>query len=408
MVSLGGDSSKRNIMVICLLAFLADMVGGIISPTRTLFAIDIGASITFIGLMAALSSVTSLIAAIPLGVISDRGGRKTLILAGFVLRICATAIYGLASHPYHLLASVILQSVGGLASYMNFRAYIADSTEPHLIGRAVSFYTTSMGIGVTIGPLVGGFASGLWGYRQSYFIASFVAFTGAVTAFVGLEPVRPGASSATQKMVPQASRLLSILRDRMILWMSLMNIINFTLMGMIMTYFPVLGKGLGYTPEVIGFIFFVRGLATTMIRIPAGLAITRLGEPLLMISALASGILGLVALPLTDNYLIIVLLMVVQGLTFGGFLTSSSTFLLHFAPPSERGTTLGLVRIFQGTLNTVNSYIIGITADYFGVKSTYLTVGSTLAIALSVMVVLGHTKQVYKRNNVIGRVMEPG
>jgi MFS family permease len=396
MTSLNQKFSSNKIMVVCILAFLADMVGGIMSPTKTLFALDIGASITFVGLMSAVESVVAITCAIPIGIISDRRGRKMPIVAGFILRLCSTAMYGFASNQYHLLASVVLHSLGVSTTFMSFRAYIADFTEPQSLGRAVALYSTAMGIGVTIGPLVGGLASGLWGYRQSYFIASILAFIGFLTASIGIRTSKLS-SEITQTKVPEISRLFSILKQPSILWLSLMNIINFTIMMVIMTYFPVLGKDIGFTSEIIGFIFFVRGLATTVIRLPTGLATTKLREQILMISTLVFGVLGLIALPFANGYLIIVLLLISQGLSFGAYLTSSSTFLLHLTTSTDRGTTLGLTRIFTSMINIMISYLVGASAETLGIRTTFLNIGLILGVMLLVMIVLGYLKKIYNK-----------
>jgi predicted MFS family arabinose efflux permease len=197
--------------------------------------------------------------------------------------------------------------------------------------------------------------------------------------------------------VPEISRLFSILKQPSILWLSLMNIINFTIMMAIMTYFPVLGKDIGFTSEIIGFIFFVRGLATTVIRLPTGLATTKLREPILMFSTLIFGVLGLIALPFSNGYLVIVLLLISQGLSFGAYLTSSSTFLLHLTTSTDRGTTLGLTRIFTSSINIMISYLIGASAETLGIRTTFLNIGLLLGVMLLVMIVLGYIKKIYTK-----------
>jgi MFS family permease len=167
-------------------------------------------------------------------------------------------------------------------------------------------------------------------------------------------------------------------------------------MGLIMIYFPVLGKAIGFTPEVIGFIFFVRGLATTVIRIPTGLLISKISEPILMILSLALGVLGIISLTLTTNYSLILILMIIQGFSFGSYLTSSSTLLIKIIPSSERGTTFGLTSIFQGSARTINSYLMGSSASAFGIQTTYLFFGSIMGVILSIMVGLNYLKQIYK------------
>ncbi|MFC1804038.1 MFS transporter [Thermoproteota archaeon] len=398
MKYLASSNWKSNeVLIICLLAFLADMVGGIMSPINTLFALEIGASLSFIGLLTAVSSFVSLLIVVPAGLISDKIGRKKLILAGFILRLLAAVIYGLAPIPIYLLASVILQSIGVSIIYLNFRAYLADVTEPSYLGRVVSYFTTSMGIGTTIGPLIGGLSTGMWGYRYSYFLASFVSLIGLIASFFSFRSFTPSSPiTLSQTNVPQVSRLFSILSQPRILWLSSMNIVSFTIMGLIMTYFPVLGKSIGFTPEVIGFIFFIRGLATTVIRIPTGILISKISEPILMILSNTLGVLGIISLTLTTNYSLILILMIIQGFSFGSYLTSSSTLLIKIIPSSERGTTLGLTRIFQGSARTINSYLTGSSAAAFGIQTTYLFFGSIMGIMLSIMVGLNYLKQIYK------------
>jgi MFS family permease len=334
-----------------------------------------------------------------MGIISDKWDKKNLIIAGFVLRFCSSAIYGLAQIPFQLLLAILLQSIGMSLIGLNLQLYLADYIESSYLGRAISFFSTAMGVGVTLGPLVGGIASGQWGYQQSYFIASSIALIGILIALLGLKSVKSSSpSTSTHRSLPQVSRLFSILRNPRILSLSILSIVSMTMMGLIMTYFPVLAQGLGFNPEVIGFIFFVRGLATTVIRIPTGLAIRKLGEPFLFFSALALGVIGIVALPLTSNYVTIILLMIMQGVSFGSYLVSSRTYLLKISSPTERGTTLGLARIFQGTINTLSSYLIGLSAESFGLKTTYLTIGFLLGVMLSIMIILGYLKQIFKNN----------
>lgn len=386
-----------NVIKICLLAFSADMIDDVTQPVQALFAIAIGATVSFVGLLATVSAFVSLVTAVPLGMISDKRGRKFLIVITFLLRGCGALIFSVAWNPYLLLAWAILLGVGQSTCFANLRAYVADTTEPQLLGRAVGSFSTAMGIGVTLGPLLGGFSSAFWGYRQTYLISSSFAFAGALVAQLGL-PTTSSNPSRINAQPANLARLFTILRNPKILWLAVLNVFDTASYSLLMTYFPILGEKMGYSIEAIGFLFFARGLATTVIRIPIGLVSNKATEHVVMISTLMLRVATLMALPLTGNYNILVLLMIIQGGTYGAYLTSSNTFALRFAPQSETGTTLGLLSIFQGSINVVDQYVFGATGQMFGIAMTYLFAGSVMTVSVALVNLIAWRERVHLGN----------
>jgi MFS family permease len=376
---------NTKVLIICFIGFLADLIGGVMTPTQTLFALELGASLTFIGVITAISTLFSLLTSMPVGVLSDRFGRKPLILGGFILRFMGSLLYGTAFNPYQLLIGQILFSMGAVATFMNLRAYIADSVDTENLSNVVSIFSAALGIGVTLGPLIGGYISADLGYREGYLTAAALSLMGILTTYFGIKNI---ILEDLSDSINQPTKIASIIKKPDILWVTCMNIINFTIMVFILTYFPILGSGLGYSSKRIGFIFFIRGIATTIIRIPIGVISQRKGESLIMSSILFLKVLGLLAFPLTENFLLIILLMTLQGLTFGGYHTTSSSFLLRAAPKVERGITLGTVSIFQGMFTTASSYLIGYSMELLGINQTYLITGIVTGISFSIITII--------------------
>jgi DHA1 family multidrug resistance protein-like MFS transporter len=308
----------------------------------------------------------------------------------------AALLYATAYKSYLVLFGSVLLNISTIFIFMNLRAYLADTVDNRWLSRAIGIFSTAMGAGVTLGPLLGGLISESIGYRQSYLSASTLALLGMILGFFGLKKVEPERSLGSYSLTDQFSLLFSMLKKPRILWVGLMNVVNFTAFGMIMTYFPVLGEELGYTVEVIGFLFLIRGLATTVIRVPIGLTLSKFGEPAMMVITLALKIVGLTAISQTNNFEIIILLIVIQGITFGGYLTSSNSFLLRGAPSHERGITLGFVRIFQGLMVTISSYIVGFTAHTIGIKTSYLYMGLAMGGVTAIFIALAYVKPIFK------------
>ncbi|MDQ3549837.1 MAG: MFS transporter, partial [Chloroflexota bacterium] len=71
-------SMSSEVFALCVIIFVADIVAGIIIPTFSLFARDLGVSLALLGVLNTLSGVTQLAASIPLGIMSDRIGRTRI------------------------------------------------------------------------------------------------------------------------------------------------------------------------------------------------------------------------------------------------------------------------------------------------------------------------------------------
>jgi MFS family permease len=125
------------------------------------------------------------------------------------------------------------------------------------------------------------------------------------------------------------------------------------------------------------------------------MAITRFGEPILLIVGLglASGILFII--PSTNLYIILLVSIMFLGFSHGTYVTCSTSFLMRISPESERGTTSGLMSIFRGVLNTFLSFLIGIIADVFGIQSTYVISALIMCIIFSIILIFGYKKRIY-------------
>jgi DHA1 family bicyclomycin/chloramphenicol resistance-like MFS transporter len=105
------------------------------------------------------------------GALSDRHGRRPVILAGFVLFTLASVACAVAASFPALLACRILQALGVSVGTVGSRAIVRDTHDALGAARALSWIGAAMGVAPVVGPLVGGFLSA-WGGPQSVFAAS--------------------------------------------------------------------------------------------------------------------------------------------------------------------------------------------------------------------------------------------
>src|SRR4051794_7325578 len=76
---------RRDLIDVCVLIFIADIVVGVQSPIFSLFATSLGASLGVLGLVTSVLGLGRLASAVPAGLVSDRMGPKTVLVAGMVM-----------------------------------------------------------------------------------------------------------------------------------------------------------------------------------------------------------------------------------------------------------------------------------------------------------------------------------
>ena len=125
---------KRSPMAVLLMAVLVDMMGfGIVIPVLPFYALEMGASPVQVTLLIASFSATQMAATPIWGRVSDRRGRRPLLIAGLFASAVSYLIFGLAQSLWLLLLSrMAAGAAGGTISVAH--AYVADTTSPETRG----------------------------------------------------------------------------------------------------------------------------------------------------------------------------------------------------------------------------------------------------------------------------------
>ena len=201
-------------LVIQLLMFLA---GGAVAPGLPLFARSLGLGTTAVGTILSAPSLTT----IPLNVISGRAtdarGRKPLMWAGYlliaggdILTASCTAFTPSLPLPQGyelpvllgvvLLASRLILGLGKSAAETAERAFLSDLCDrvPAARGRLLAAQKTACGLGLVLGPLLGGVATEYWGPGAPFYCVGVAALTGAVVYGFFIPETRPPAACAAR------------------------------------------------------------------------------------------------------------------------------------------------------------------------------------------------------------------
>lgn len=336
-------------LAVIFLTVLIDLVGfGIVLPLLPFYAGELGASPTAIGLLVAVYSLMQFFFAPFWGKLSDRHGRRPLILLGLVGSGISYVIFAFATTLTWLFVSRILAGLMG-ANIAVAQAYIADRTEARDRARGMGLIGAAFGLGFILGPAIGGVFS-QWGYGVPGLIAAALCFGNAFAAWrrlpESLTPElrsaarawdRPGPLERIQAMA-DAWRRPALRPVLALFFIGTMVFAAFT------TTFPLLlERRLDLDARHAGYFLAYAGLVMAIVqgRLIGPLA-RRFGERRLLVMGSAALVLGYGVTPWVWNDLAVAL--VILPIAFGTGLSTPSLVSLtsQVADASEQGQVLGV------------------------------------------------------------------
>ena len=379
---------KTSRLAVLFASVLVDMIGfGIVLPLLPFYAESMGATPFQVTVIIASFSAMQLAAAPIWGRVSDRHGRRPLIVAGLFASSVSYLIFGLAQTLWVLLLSRLAAgAAGGTISVA--QAYVADATDEEGRAHGLGLLGAASGLGILLGPMIGGFFA-TWGYSVPGYVAAGLCAANGVAAIMllpesrGTEERRPEAGEAST----MRGWFRAMVRFPLSLLLSVyfLCITSFTAMTAVLALYLERVFGLG--ASAMGIVFSIAGGATVVVRGGiVGRLVRKLGEPhtvRLGAGVLAASILAIAWLP-GANWLGVV----VPVWAFGtGILFPSLASLVSRATDRQsQGSILGGSQIVGGTGRVLGPIWAGLLFQHVGIRSPF-HVGAVL-VALGVVLAL--------------------
>ena len=346
-----------------VLAVFLDLVGfGIVVPQLPLAAARFTSSGLVIGAVVATDSLLSFLLAPRWGRLSDRIGRRPVILLGLAGSALAYTVFGLAGSLAVLFLARILS--GSLGATVNVaQAALADTTPPEQRSRAMGLIGAAFGLAFTVGPALGGIASRL-GERAPGLLAGGICLVNFLLASLLLRESRARRAQdwgATVR-VPRAALVVTFTAT-----------LAFTTMYVIFQQFGT--EVLGLTRAGISYSFTLVGLVSVLVqgRLVRRLA-PKLGELRLVMWGGGLMAAGLALLPLLavlppDGAALIAGIGLSVVLLSAGFSLIGpcvAGFVSRTTPPDDQGRVLGTLQSIGAAARIVGPPVLGALADTGG------------------------------------------
>ena len=361
-----------------------DMVGfGIMLPVLPLYAEDFGASPAMAAAVIAVFSAAQVVAAPLWGRLSDRIGRKPVLIAALIGSSIGSLVTGLAGALWVLFLGRVLDGASG-SSYAVGQAAVADLAEPEDRPRLLGLLAAAFGVGFVAGPLVGSIAA-LGSRELPFFVAAALAAGNAVVALVRLPSGRP----APAVVVPKPGRLAlwgaagpAVRRLAVLSMIAMLGFAGFeaTFAMLVERRFPEVGD-----PTVYG-LFASIGLLMMLVQTRiVGPANARLGTRPALRAALSLVAAGMVVLAIGGGWaglaVALVLLVVGQGV-FGPTLSNAT---VETVGADGRGSALGLQQSAGALGRIVGPLLAGVLFGRVAVGAPYLVAAALAVAALAVV-----------------------
>jgi MFS family permease len=312
------------------------------------------------------------ISGVPIGALSDRRGRSGVVAGGLALFGAVAVMLSLAPSAVWLLPAQAIVGVATVATFFVAAALVGDASAPQDRGVAMGLLTTSMGLGFAIGPLLGGIAGQSGGPRLGLQIAAAISLAAAVAAWAllprGRPPAPPKAPSGPQPGLLQnkALRLACLAHF----------LFGPVFSAVVVMFLPLRAQSLGMSAVAIGSLYTVRALASTGTRLPIGALCTPRGSRLLIVGAMLLCGAALTGLALRADYPSMAALLVLEGISFGMFLTAGQAFVSQNVPPHQLGAALGTYNTAGGISATLSPLLLGLVAASTSIPTVLAIIGA--------------------------------
>lgn len=370
---------KSPLLTIFFIVFLDLVAFGIVIPILPYYSKEYGASALELGFLMACYSGAQFLFAPFWGALSDRWGRRPVLLATVLGGAMAMAATALAGDLWLLFAARFVAGIFG-ANISTASAYIADVTKPEDRAKGMGIIGAGFGLGFIFGPAIGGILS-VYGFHVPILAAAFMGFLNFLLALFVLEESNKGAGGPSRKFSWRGlTAALSRRKTATPIVLFFVNTLAFTQLEVCFGLFVL--QRFGYDARHAGWMLAGMGVVGAIIQGGLiGKLARRFGERRLLAAGfflLAASLVGAAWAPFPAAFTAF-LTVVAMGNALVN--PSLSSLVSKGAPESSRGGVMGAYQSAGSLARVVGPPISGLLFDLAGPPSPILAASALMALA---------------------------
>lgn len=386
------NETYRTLGWLCLVVCTNQLGFGLIVPVVPAFARSFGVSQALAGLVISVYGLGRLLFDLPMGGLTDRFGRRSVIVAGEIITAVGSFLCGSADSFGQLVFFRFIAGVGAATVLTGAQVVLADISTPENRPVLMNTYQGLFLAAVGIGPSVGGIVADALGVRAPFFgFAALSLAAAGVCAWQVPETRhrardrRAEAGMAAIPPVPLRDALAVLLRRRGFLLIGLVSFTQFAARtGALFNVVPLMGVArLGLSASAVGVALSVASLMN-LVTIPLStLVMRRYGRKGAIVpSTLVCG-LAFATFALAYQYPVFLLATVLWGLGGGVGGAAPGAYAADMAPRGANGATMGAYATLADAGYVLGPFLLGLLADLAGYSASLLTIAALFVVAAS-------------------------
>lgn len=367
--------TPKQLLLFSTIFFLFSVFIGAIITVHPLYLNQFLEKAELVGLVAAITSLAGMAFSIPAGVLSDKLGRKRLLIASFLLLSAVLLVFFLNTHLYAL---IVLQIAFGFAmapAWVISEAFIKDISPVDRRGEFRSVFGTFANAGMFIGPVIGGLLADQFNIRTPYLFSALLLLASLLLVFKLKDYNRNGTRNAKSKEMRRED-LLAVLKEfgqhRELNVLALCTVALFFWYSAKWVFGPLLLHHLGYSPFVIGVWMGISAAPFLLFQIPLGKIGDRIGKTRLIYLGFVISAIFIIPLGFLQSIssLLVTIFIISLGTTFVEPLIEAR--VTDIAPRERYGAYSGIFEFAKTSGSLLGPVSSALFVYLFGISYSFI------------------------------------
>jgi len=379
----------RYRFAILFFTVLIDLIGfGILIPILPYYAQRLGAGGLGIGVLFGIYSGMQFLSTAMLGKLSDRVGRRPILLTTIVMNVVGCLLFA-AAHSYAVLFVARVFSGFGGGNISAAQAYVADITTPAERSRGMGIIGAAFGIGFVVGPAIGGFAAHFYGPTAPALVAAGLSVLNFVSAYFVLPESLHADLRATRRLLDLSHLGRALRHEKLAPLMWAWGIAAFAFAGYTVALPLWTGAQWGWRERELGWFFTLIGATAAIVQGGLfGRIAKRTGDRRLVIAGGFGMALAIAVVPALPSAPVLYVFTFVLAFSNSIFVPAATGLVSILADPTEQGTVLGAAQALSALGRLCGPIILGHLYDVASPAAAFVTAGCVMAVAATATIKL--------------------
>lgn len=370
-----------NKKIFCTLFFsiFAAVTGvGIVVPLLPIYAHDHGAGGFYIAAIFGAFSFSRTILLPFFGKLSDRKGRKNIIITGLLVYAIVSVAFLFTDSINALIIIRLLQGIGSAMIMPVTQAYVGDITPQGKEGLVMGLFNVSVFSGLSLGPLIGGAINDAFNINAAFICMGALALAGFFFSLFLLPPVK------LEKVTHNENKTVKwkiFLKDKYLLGLSFFRFSYTTCIGIIWGFLPIFADlKFSLSSSLIGVLVMIGVMISGALQIPMGYIADRFNKKIMVVTGGLIATSGLFLFTRANGFSGLLIADILFGL--GGGISMPALMamvVIKGEKVNAMGSIMGIITMAHSSGMLAGAFLAGLMMDYFKLTQAF-TLGAVIML----------------------------